>query len=163
MVLIVGNVNSKKTEDCSVLNTAEFLSKLKKVKKTGQQRWMACCPAHEDKSPSLAVKEGADGRILIHCFGGCGIDDIALSIGIEVKDLFPENLDFSPKKYFTPGQKPGFLAHELLTVLATEIEVAALLIVQRTTPNFPWAEDKTERLLLCNARIQDAFLKAYPH
>ncbi|WP_297505067.1 CHC2 zinc finger domain-containing protein [Ferrovum sp.] len=144
------------------MNSAEFLSKLKKVKRTGQLRWMACCPAHEDKSPSLSVKEGKDGRILIHCFGGCGIADITRSLGIEIQDLFPERLEFSAAKPYTPGQKPGYLAHELLLVLTEEIEMAALLVVQRTTPNFPWGCDKEERLLLCNARIQAALAKAYP-
>jgi DNA primase len=48
----------------------KLLQYLDKVKPTGNDRWLACCPAHEDKSPSLAVRE-EDDRLLIHYFSGC--------------------------------------------------------------------------------------------
>lgn len=31
----------------------------------------ACCPAHDDKSPSLSISVGRDGRTLVKCHGGC--------------------------------------------------------------------------------------------
>lgn len=42
-----------------------LIDRLQKVRRTGQGRWIACCPAHNDKSPSLAVRELADERVLI--------------------------------------------------------------------------------------------------
>ena len=51
--------------------------------------FLAHCPAHEDRNPSLSVSEGHDGKILMHCFRGCSVKDICDSIGISVKDLFP--------------------------------------------------------------------------
>lgn len=33
--------------------------------------WKARCPAHDDRAPSLAIHEGRDGRVLVHCFAGC--------------------------------------------------------------------------------------------
>lgn len=33
--------------------------------------WLACCPAHEDRSPSLSINAGDDGRVLLKCFAGC--------------------------------------------------------------------------------------------
>lgn len=37
---------------------------------------VACCPAHEDSSPSLALSNGNDGRLLLHCHAGCSFTDI---------------------------------------------------------------------------------------
>lgn len=72
------------------MNAAEFLSKLEKVKRTADGEWVGCCPSHEDRSPSLAVKETKDGRILVHCFAGCKFEDVCGAVGVEIQDLFPE-------------------------------------------------------------------------
>jgi putative DNA primase/helicase len=34
------------------------------------------CPAHDDKRPSLSIKDGDDGGIIVHCFAGCHYADI---------------------------------------------------------------------------------------
>ena len=31
----------------------------------------ALCPAHDDHTPSLSIRDGDDGRLLTNCFGGC--------------------------------------------------------------------------------------------
>ncbi|MHB1326883.1 MAG: CHC2 zinc finger domain-containing protein [Gemmatimonadales bacterium] len=72
------------------MNAPEFLSRLEKVKRTAEGEWVACCPAHEDRSPSLAVKEAQDGRILVHCFAGCSFESVCGAAGVEITDLFPE-------------------------------------------------------------------------
>jgi DNA primase len=51
--------------------------------------YKARCPAHSDKSPSLAIREAEDGRILLHCFAGCNVHQICEAISIEIRDLFP--------------------------------------------------------------------------
>lgn len=51
--------------------------------------YMAQCPAHADGSPSLSVKPGEDGRVLLHCFAGCETDAIATALGLQMTDLFP--------------------------------------------------------------------------
>lgn len=66
------------------------LSKLGNVKKQGKE-YIAKCPAHEDKKPSLSVSNGDDGRVLIYCHAGCETSDILAAIGLEVKDLFSDN------------------------------------------------------------------------
>jgi hypothetical protein len=72
------------------LTAADLLGRLDKVKPTGKDRYMACCPAHQDKSPSLSVRfDTTDGRVLMHCFAGCEISDICAAIGLEVADLYP--------------------------------------------------------------------------
>jgi CHC2 zinc finger len=33
--------------------------------------YSACCPAHEDRTPSLSLRDAGDGRVLVHCHSGC--------------------------------------------------------------------------------------------
>jgi hypothetical protein len=64
-----------------------FLNRFDGVRPRGPGRWVGLCPAHEDKSPSLAVKEGERG-LLVKCWAGCTLDQITAAIGIHVADLF---------------------------------------------------------------------------
>lgn len=73
------------------------LSRLERVRKAGAG-WSARCPAHEDRTASLSVAVGNDGRILIHDFAGCSTHDVLAAIGLTVGDLFPRRLrDASPE------------------------------------------------------------------
>ena len=72
-----------------------LLSRLEKVKHTGTDQFVACCPAHQDKSPSLSIKALPDGRILIYCFAGCEPNQILGILGLCMEDLFPERLESS--------------------------------------------------------------------
>lgn len=36
----------------------------------------ARCPAHDDRSPSLSLRDGEDGRLLVHCFAGCSYEAV---------------------------------------------------------------------------------------
>lgn len=82
------------------MSAEKLLSRLEGVRPCGAGRWMAACPAHDDKSPSLSVRELEDGRVLAHCFSGCGAADILSAVGLSLADLFPEKLsgDFAPVK-----------------------------------------------------------------
>ena len=50
---------------------------------------MASCPHHTDRQASLSIKEGEDGRVLLHCFAGCANADVVASAGLSFPDLFP--------------------------------------------------------------------------
>ncbi len=65
-----------------------ILEKLRGVKKAGDN-WVALCPAHDDRTQSLSVGTGGDGRVLLKCFAGCRVDDILARMQIEFHDLFP--------------------------------------------------------------------------
>lgn len=45
-----------------------------KAKKSGAE-WLCCCPAHQDKTPSLSVKDEGD-KVLFKCFAGCSQADV---------------------------------------------------------------------------------------
>ena len=66
--------------------TEDFLCQLDRVRQTPRGS-MTRCPAHEDRSPSLSIRE-ADDRILLHCFAGCTPQDIVGALGLELRDLF---------------------------------------------------------------------------
>lgn len=68
----------------------EFLPLLKKVGPNAKG-WIACCPAHDDKHPSLSVNEGEDGRILLKCHAGCPVESVVGALGLKMADLFPPN------------------------------------------------------------------------
>ena len=72
------------------MNAQEVIDRLERVT-GGKGKWMASCPAHRDKSPSLAVNE-ADDRVLVHCFAGCETADVTAAIGLNVADLFYKKL-----------------------------------------------------------------------
>ena len=72
------------------MSADKLLDRLQAVRATGPGRWLARCPAHEDRSPSLSIRELEDGTILIKDFGGCGASDVVSAVGLEIRDLFPE-------------------------------------------------------------------------
>lgn len=83
------------------MQVEELLQRLEKVKQIGPGKWQARCCAHEDRSPSLAIKE-VDGTILLHCFAGCSVGDIVGAIGVEMTELFPP----SDKREWRGQEKP---------------------------------------------------------
>jgi len=85
------------------MNVDALLDRLDKVRPSGRDKWMACCPAHEDKSPSLAVTQ-VDGRVLIHCFGGCGGDEVLNAVGLDYGVLYPEDMTKDLHERFMPAE-----------------------------------------------------------
>lgn len=61
-------------------------------------RWMAKCPAHGDKSPSLMISERGDGGVRLHCFAGCSQPDIMAALGLD------EKLAWKPRQNITNAQ-----------------------------------------------------------
>ena len=52
--------------------------------------WLFRCPAHDDRRPSLAVRERDDGVLLIRCHAGCANEHVLLALGLDFADLYPE-------------------------------------------------------------------------
>ncbi len=64
-----------------------LLERLDGVKESNGS-WVALCPAHEDREPSLSVAQGDGGRALLKCFAGCETTEVVAALGLEMKDLF---------------------------------------------------------------------------
>jgi hypothetical protein len=60
--------------------------------------FVARCPAHDDRFPSLSITEGRDGRVLLYCFGGCDTEAVVSAIGLTMSDLFPDD----PRRLSSP-------------------------------------------------------------
>ena len=68
------------------------LSMLDKVKSTGgkgQRQWVARCPAHDDREPSMSISEGHDGKVLMSCHRGCEFNEILSALGVTYQQLNP--------------------------------------------------------------------------
>lgn len=82
---------------------AEFVTHLQGVKGTAKG-YTACCPAHDDRHPSLAIAEAED-RLLIHCRAGCSTKEVLTAVGLEFSDLYleprnmPETLHHTGPRY----------------------------------------------------------------
>ncbi len=122
-----------------------LLSKLDKVKPTGNGKWIACCSAHPDKSPSLAIKQTDDGKILLHCFSGCQVSDIVAAAGLELSDLMPEN-----PSYQKGSKPPRFNKYELFDRLAFEAIILSMAIRQLLAKEDLSQEDLSRVLLAEN-------------
>lgn len=70
------------------LSIQEILGRLEGVRSSGEG-WMACCPAHADRNPSLSIRERG-GKILLHCFANCTTEAICAALNIRMGHLFTE-------------------------------------------------------------------------
>ena len=127
-----------------------ILSRLTKVKSNGHGRWTACCPHHQDKSPSLAIRLVDDGRILLHCFGGCSVAEVVGAMGLSINDLFPPR-EIGAK----PAVKPAFYASDLLRIIKTETTIVALL-ASDIARGKQISETELDRAKLASERIFEA-------
>jgi hypothetical protein len=66
-----------------------LLGRLHGVIRTGERRWSARCPAHDDRSPSLSVRvEGT--RVLFHCHAGCAPEAVLAALELGWRDLYED-------------------------------------------------------------------------
>lgn len=80
---------------------------LSRVKhKKSSNGYMANCPAHDDKNPSLGIKEESDGKVTLNCLAGCKKENVLEAMGLEMKDLFPQNQKQESQKSKNTKVKP---------------------------------------------------------
>ena len=76
----------------------DLLDRLEKVRQTGEGQYVACCPVHGDRNPSMGIKEviGDDGyrKVLIHCFAcHASAQEVTEALGLPMSVLFEKPLD----------------------------------------------------------------------
>jgi DNA primase len=133
------------------MSAEKLLSRLERVKQTGEGRWLACCPAHNDKSPSLSIRETGDGTVLLHCFSHqCGAASIMEAVGLTLVDLFPDRAD-----HHRPAGKPRIPSQDVLSAIVTEAWIVALA-ARQVLDGFDLAEADVTRLEQAAERIRSA-------
>ncbi len=78
--------------------------------------WSCRCPSHDDRTPSLSIAEGENGRALVRCHAdhGCTAESITAALGLSLADLMPPDPARAPTphKGTTPrpsdSQRPTF-------------------------------------------------------
>lgn len=134
-------------------NTDNLLSRLDKVKVTGSGRWLACCPAHDDRSPSLSVRETDDGTVLIKCWSGCGAADVVAAVGLSLSDLFPKRQRDAYRKPTRPGER--WIPRDVLAALASEALVV-LIAADSIASSRPLKSSDVERIAVAAGRLSAA-------
>jgi len=132
------------------MNINDFLGYFEKSYRSGKDEYQCLCPAHNDKTASLSIKNLPDERILIHCFAGCAANDILEAVGLTFEDIVPKRLgDFKPvSKPFNPYAVLKAISNETLLVALAGLEVAN----GKTLPQ----EDK-DRLMIAVNRLREAY------
>jgi hypothetical protein len=133
------------------MSVGTLLSRLRGVKRTGAGRWIACCPAHEDRRPSLSIRELEDGRVLLKCFAECGVREILGALGLGFDALFPER---SPGYHVPPERRP-FNPSDVLQCIASEaliVAIAARSIVRGAV----LSEAEVKRVFVASGRLSSA-------
>ena len=95
--------------------------------------WIIYCPAHDDRSPSLSIHEGRDGRILLNCFAGCEPSAIVQALGLEMRDLFadaPSRLGQPGRQQVTADDVERELQAELGRIIAADSERCGFDVVE---------------------------------
>lgn len=129
-----------------------LLSRLEKVRKRGGGQYMACCPVHQEKTPSLSIKDD-NGTIIMKCFG-CGASgiDVIHAVGMDPSDLFPPS---DNSNYDKPRRRSAFPADQVLDALITEATVIYIIASDMSKTGSIDAPTK-ERLLQAVSRIHAA-------
>ena len=140
----------------SAAPTDVVLSRLEAVQQQGRG-FRARCPNCGGRSRKVSVSEGDDGRVLLHCFGGCSATEVIQALGLTTADLFPVRL--RPE---TPDERRAWrrAAREAgwgaaLDVLDYEATLV-LLAARAVAAGEPLSSDDLDRLAQAAGRINEA-------
>lgn len=129
----------------------KLLAALDGVKRTGPGRYVAKCPAHDDRRPSLTIRELDDGRVLVKDWSGCSAQDICAAVGLTLADLFPQPEGQQAQK----GERRPWMASDVLRCVAFEAMVASCAAAALAAGE-PLSSVDRERLLIAAQRLQAA-------
>jgi hypothetical protein len=125
-----------------------LLDRLDGLSERGSGQWIARCPAHDDRNPSLSIRETSDGTILLKCWSGCSAAEVVAAVGLELGDLFPKT-ERTSKKYRDRHRLRPADALLLLGREAILVSIAA----QQVRDGEPLSDEDLDRVATAAARI----------
>jgi hypothetical protein len=151
------NNTSSKNSITNLDPASLLLGRLEGVIQTGKG-WRARCPSHGGRTASLAIAQGDNGTLLVHCFASCEVHDVLAAVGLEVGDLFVRR----DLKSMSPAERSQLrqaallpkwkAAHEVLIHEAGVVLAAA----DQLADNEPLDKEDLTRLKIAALRIFDA-------
>lgn len=136
----------------------DILAKLEKVRRTGPNNWLACCPAHDDTHPSMTIHAANDGRILVHCKALCSFEEIKDAIGLGWEPWFPPK-DSAIELHrnsadHAPAIRRPFPAGDVLEALVSEAMIVTVAACNMGN-GYELTHGDKERLLVAMNRIEE--------
>ena len=135
-----------------------LLERVDGIRATGPDRWRALCPAHDDKSPSLSIRERDDGALLLKCWAGCRTADVLKSIDLSFDDLWPHR----PKDARARPRDATLPARDALEIVYREATIAALILSDFARDK-SIDEESLDRCLLARDRISAVYCEVPPY
>lgn len=126
------------------------LGRMSGVRHGQRGQYFARCPAHNDREPSLTIRETSEHAVLLHCFAGCSVQDITVALGLDMADLYPlrESMLGGPRRIprlLTAGQALQLLRQEAGLILVSASSLAR---------GVPLTEQDHSRLLAAVGRME---------
>lgn len=134
-----------------------LLDRLEGVIKTGRG-WRARCPAHHGKTASLAIAQGDNGTLLVHCFAGCDVYDVLSAVGLQVSGLFVKR----DLRSMSPAERSRLRQAAMLPRWCAALEVlsheAAVLLIaaDKLGEGFELDDDELTRMRIAALKVFDA-------
>jgi putative DNA primase/helicase len=82
--------------------TAETIARHLGGRKVGAV-WMARCPAHDDRDPSLAIADAVNGKVLVYCHAGCDQRDVIAAL--QARDAWKSTGQDASRSFPRAGQQ----------------------------------------------------------
>src|SRR5262252_7763571 len=119
-----------------------LLSRLQGCRRIGVDRGIAKCPAHDDRHPSLSIRELDGEKVLIKCWSGCSASDVLAATGLEFSALYP------PRKTHrcSPERRP-WAAADILPCVEREMLIDAVAALGMANGEVLSKEDHARLLL----------------
>ncbi len=128
----------------------DVLNNFDNVKESGSGQYSCRCPAHEDKSNSLGIKQGDGERIMMNCFAGCDTKHILDAVGLDWKDILPSN------DYNEQVKEKGFNPYSVLKMIRDEVLIIGLASVD-IKKGKALSDKEHDRLLKAIGNVRSAY------